>query len=444
MNNLRTFYTLVATQTLSLIGSRMTGIALGIWIFNETGNTTPLLLVAFFMTIPFMLGGSVAGVLADRFERRKLLMLSDFGQSLPTMALIASFSTGNFEIWQLYVAAIIQAAFATVQEPAFAASMTLLVPDEQRDRANAIRQLTGPTAGIIAPVVTGLVYSLIGVVGVMTIDLTTFLIAVGVVSLMYIPNPAQTAEGEQSSGSVWKEVASGFRFIWARPQLFVILIYCTLLNFLIAGPMELSIPYIKTLTGSETWVGTLMGVMNLGPILGGILLGIWGGTKPRIHTIMIGLLMTGAAVMLYGVVRTPLGLGLALFFLLLPIPIVNALFMSILQAKVPPDMQGRVFSVVMQMAMLATPLSFLVTGPLVDEFFEPAVGVGAWDMVEPLVGAEAGSGMGLLLFLAGGLLVFLTAAAYAHPKIRSMEADLPDYAAQPVFLQEDAVPAFGD
>jgi MFS family permease len=365
MNNLRTFYTLVATQTLSLIGSRMTGIALGIWIFNETGNTTPLLLVAFFMTIPFMLGGSVAGVLADRFERRKLLMLSDFGQSLPTMALIAGFSTGNFEIWQLYVAAIIQAAFATVQEPAFAASMTLLVPDEQRDRANAIRQLTGPMAGIIAPVVTGLVYSLIGVVGVMAIDLTTFLFA---------------------------------------------------------GPMELLIPYIKTLTGSETWVGTLMG--------------IWGGTKPRIHTIMIGLLMTSAAVMLYGVVRTPLGLGLALFFLLLPIPIVNALFMSILQAKVPPDMQGRVFSVVMQMAMLATPLSFLVTGPLVDEFFDPAVGVGAWEMVEPLVGAEAGSGMGLL--------IILTAAAYAHPKIRSMEADLPDYAAQPIFLLEDAVSAFGD
>lgn len=427
MNSLRTFYTLVATQTLSLIGSRMTGIALGLWIFNETGNTTPLLLVAFFVALPMLLGGSLAGVLADRFERRKLMMLADFGQSIPTLFLIFSFATDNFEIWQLYLAAIVQACFMTIQQPAFSASVTMLVPDDQRDRANAIMQLMGPMAGILAPVLTGLLYTLIGVAGIMTIDLLTFLTAVAVVALVKIPNPPKTSEGKHGEGSVFGEAKAGYQFLWARPTLLVLILYATLLNFFLAGPSELTIPYIKTITGSETWVGILMGVMNIGPILGAVALGVLGNRKSRIHPIMLGLLMTGAALILYGTMRTPLGLGLALFAMMLPIPVVNAMFMSILQTKVPPDMQGRVFAVVMQLAMLAMPLSFLITGPLVDEVLEPAVGTDTWELVEPIVGAQEGAGMGLLMVFVGGALTLLTTAAYAHPKIRHMEADLPSY-----------------
>ena len=206
------------------------------------------------------------------------------------------------------------------------------------------------------------------------------------------------------------------------------MVYAAFLNFLLSGPTSLNTPYIMTLVGTEAILGTLLGVLNVGIVTGGVVMGLWGGTRPRIHGIMVGLIFRGFWLLVYGLARTPWTLGLALFFLFFSNALVDASFMSILQLKVPPDMQGRVFALLFQMMYIANPLSLLLTGPLVDRVLEPAVDEPAWAVVAPLVGDQAGSGMGLLMVIAGGLIVVITAAVYASPKTRSMEADLPDYA----------------
>lgn len=167
--------------------------------------------------------------------------------------------------------------------------------------------------------------------------------------------------------------------------------------------------------------------MNAGIVVGGIIMGIWGGTRPRIHGIMIGLLLRATCLVFYGVVRSPVALGSALFFILLPNPLIDASFMSIMQLKVPPDMQGRVFALLFQMMQFATPLSLLVTGPLVDRVLEPAVGRAEWRIVAPLVGSQPGAGMSLVMVGAGSSLFLITLLVYLHPKVRSLESDLPDH-----------------
>jgi hypothetical protein len=145
--------------------------------------------------------------------------------------------------------------------------------------------------------------------------------------------------------------------------------------------------------------------------------------------LMVGGLYRASWLVVYGVARTPALLGLALFFVFFTNALVDASFMSILQLKVPPDMQGRIFSLLFQLMYIATPLALLLTGPLVDRVLEPAVGGPGWAIVAPLVGSRPGSGMGLLISAAGALIFLLTAFVYAWPKTRSIEADLPDYAA---------------
>src|SRR5215204_6070164 len=127
--NLRTFYTLILTQTFSQIGSRMTGLALGIYVYNQTGEATPLALVALFSFLPQALISSVAGVLADRWDRRYVMVISDAGQALGTLILLGTFLTGSFSLPLLYAITLIQAVFGVFQHPAFQASMTMLVPD---------------------------------------------------------------------------------------------------------------------------------------------------------------------------------------------------------------------------------------------------------------------------------------------------------------------------
>jgi MFS family permease len=425
--NLRTFYILIITQTFSLIGSRMTGLALGIYIFNQTGQATPLALVALFSFLPQVVAGGLAGALADRWDRRYVMMLSDAGQALGTVILLGSFLTGTFRVELLYVVTLIQAIFGVFQSPAFQASVTMLIPDDQRDRANAIQQLTNPAAGLIAPTLAGGLYGLVGVNGVIAFDLFTFGVAVVVVLLLRIPRPAQTEIGRAMQGSIWREAFGGLEFLWHWRTLFWVNLQLLLVNFFFAGSTVVITPYLLARTGSEAALGTVLSVLNAGMIVGGVIMGAWGGTKPRIHTILPGIAIAACFLILLGAGQTALMLGAAGFFMMIPPPMINASVMSLMQAKVPPDIQGRVFAAMGQMATLLIPLAYLLVGPLADQVFEPAVGKAGWERVAPLVGNSAGAGMGLMMVIAGVILVVTTTAVYLIPRVRHLEAELPDY-----------------
>lgn len=427
--NMRNFYILSVTQILSLVGSGMTNLAIGLWIFSETGNTTPLLLVGFFFWLPRMLGGSLGGVLADRFSRKKLIILGDTGQAIPTFFLMISFFTGNFAVWQLYGAALIQALFGLVQGPAWGASIAMLVPENQRPRANAIQQTIGPMAGFLAPSLAGIFYALIGVAGVLAIDLTTFLLAVVVISRLTIPQPEKTEESQETEGSIWQELRGGWQFLMTRRGLFILSLYFTFLNFVTSGIWRLMPAYLLVLTDSEETVGLLLSVSSFGLVTGGFLTMIWQGTDPRIHTILPALGLAAVGLLVFGTVRTPLSIAITLFFMMLPYKMTNALLSSIQQVKIPPDMQGRVFALLSQISTFALPITYLITGPIVDEILEPMVGTSSWDAFAPIVGNEAGAGMGLYIIICGILLLVGTVVVYSLPIVRNLEHDLPNYKA---------------
>jgi MFS family permease len=441
--HLRTFYLLTLTQVLSLIGSRMTHVAVGIWLFARYGQSTPLLLSGFFAALPLMVAGLLAGALADRWNRRKTLLASDAGQALGTLLLLLSFASGRFEIWHLYAVSFLQGALAMLQRPAMEASVTMLVPEQHRDRANAIRQMTGPAAGMIAPVITGFVYVLVGVTGVIVVDLLTFVVAVAALALVEIPQPQRSAPfsvggrvssspsraGGTERGRLWSDMRAGLAFLWQRKVMLALMVYAAALNFFLSAAISLNTPYLLTLTDGEETLGVLLGALNAGIVVGGVAMLAWGGTRPRIHGVMGGLLFRALWLAVYGLARTPPLLGAALFFVFFTNALVDGSFASILQLKVPPEMQGRVFATLFQMMYIANPLALALTGPLVDRVLEPAVGGPRWRWVAPLVGSQAGSGMGLLIVVAGAVIFLLTAGVYAWPRTRSLEADLPDYAA---------------
>ncbi len=440
-SSLRTFYILIVTQTISLIGSEMTSFAVSIWVFRESGNVTPLTLAAFFATVPRIIAPSIAGVLADRWDRRYVMVLADAGQAVGTLLLLLSFVSGAFELWHLYAVSALQAAFAMFQGPAFSASVTMLVPDEQRDRANAIQQMRGAAAGLLAPALGGALFAFIGAPGVMALDLFTFGVAIVVVALVRIPRPTQSAEGLAMQGALWREALVGFRYLWARRPLFIGVCTATMINFFLNAVGILITPYVLSITGSETTLGVLLSLFSAGALVGSLVMSAWGGTRPRVHTIFPGIVVTGLMFSALGVARSPFTLGLFGFCLMVPLPMVNAAFEAILQIKVPPDLQGRVFAAASQLAILFSPLAFLLSGPLADRVFEPAVGGEAWTPVVPLVGSQAGSGIGLMAVISGALVVIVTLAFYLLPDVRHMEATLPDYRASPAdTATQSAVP----
>lgn len=428
-SHLRAFYTLIFTQVISLIGSRMTGLALSIYLFNDTGNITPLALTALFQFLPQVIGASFAGVFADRYDRRLVMVLADTGQAVGTVLLLISVASGAFQVEHLYVIVFIQSLFGMFQAPAFTSSVTLMVPENHRNRANAIMQLTGPAAGVIAPAFAGGLYAAVGLQGVIAVDLLTFITATLIVLFTHIPRPQESEIGRELKGSIVREALGGFTFLWRMRTLFWVTIHISLVNFLFSGTTILLTAYILGRTGSEATLGLLLGIFNAGAILGGIIMGVWGGTKAHIHSILGGIIISGAFLIFTGMSRTAPAIAISLFLLMLPLPIVNAAAMGLMQAKVPPDIQGRVFAALGQLSTLLIPLSYLVVGPLADTVVEPSVGGAGWETVAPFVGDTAGSGYGLIMVIGGFFLVVTTALVYSIRSVRQLDTLIPDYQA---------------
>jgi DHA3 family macrolide efflux protein-like MFS transporter len=426
---LRIYYALVVTETVSLIGSQISGYAVSINVFRATGHATPLALVAFFSVTPSILFTGLAGALADRFDRRRLMLIANVGFTVCSGLLLLSFASDEFRLWHLYALTLGASVFATLERPAFQASVAMLVPDSHRDRANAIGQMTGSTAGVIAPAVAGMLYALVGVAGSITIDIASFIAAIAVLAIVRIPRPAETAEGLAMQTAVWRQTFDGFRHMAGRPALLGFCGYVSIVNFVASAALVLLTPYVLARTRSAQLFGVVLAVMNAGMIAGSLVISARGRIGSRMHTVMFAIVAAGLFIGLAGVARNAPTIGASLFLLSFALAFTNAPFWSMLQAKIAPDLQGRVFAAYMQVAMLLQPLAFVMAGPLADRVFEPARREPVWQSIVWLVGDRPGAGMGMMFVIAGALILALSLAVYAVPAVRHLETELPDHPA---------------
>jgi MFS family permease len=419
-------------QLISLLGTNMSRFALTIWAWEITGQATALALVGFFSFAPVVLVSPVAGALVDRLPRKLVLMLSDLAAGLSTLIVLMLYLTGNLEIWHLYVAGAFAGAFESFQFPAFSAAISTMLPKEQYGRANGLLSLAESVATIAAPVLAGLLLALIGIGGILLIDVITFVFAVSVLLFIFIPQPPRTAAGDEGRGSLWYEIVYGFRYILDRNSLLGIQLLFTASNLLGGIGLILMAPMILARTGNdELALATVQSFLGIGGVVGGLALSTWGGPKRRIHGVLLGFIGVSLCQAWLGAGQTLWVWAAASFGYMFIIPILNGSNQAIWQAKVAPDVQGRVFATRRMIAQITGPLGILIAGPLADQLFEPAMqgdtvlsAAFGW-----LVGTGPGAGMGLLIFLTGILGVLVGVLGYALPFIRNAEDILPDYEA---------------
>jgi hypothetical protein len=271
----------------------------------------------------------------------------------------------------------------------------------------------------------------IGLTGLFVIDIFTFAFAVGALLFVQIPQPERTEAGRVGAGNLWIESGYGFRYILRRPSLLGLQLVFTVGNFFASLGFVLLPALILARTGSnELVLGSVQSAGAVGGVLGGLAMSAWGGPKRKVHGVLGGWILASLfGEMLMGLgQRLPVWLVASFCFAFFA-PIINASNQAIWQAKVEPDVQGRVFSVRRLIAWLVMPLATLLAGPLADQVFEPAMQAGGWlaETFGWLVGTGSGAGMGLMLVFSGlgGALAGL--GGYAVGAIRDVEVILPDH-----------------
>jgi MFS family permease len=428
---MRAFLIVWFGQVISMLGSAMTTFALTIWAYELTGSATALALVSFFSFGPAILFSPIAGALVDRWNRKLVMMLSDLGAGVSTIAILILYSTGNLQIWHLYIAGAISGIFATFQWPAYSAAISTMLPKDQYARASGLLGLADSASNVFAPIFATALLVIIGISGVMIIDIVTFLFAVGTLLIIFIPQPEISSEGTQAKGNLFKESLYGFRYILQRPSLLALQLTFFFINLTGAFAYALVAPMLLARTGNnEAVLATVQSVGAIGGIVGGLLLSVWGGPKRRIHGILLG--MIGASLLghfLMGVGQVVVIWAIASFSRALFLPILNGSNQAIWQAKVAPDVQGRVFSARRMIAQVTGPVSILLAGPLADRVFEPAMRSGGSlaPIFGGLVGTGAGAGMALMFVIAGVASLAVGLVGYALPIIRNAEDLLPDH-----------------
>lgn len=429
--SMKTFMVIWVGQLISILGSGITGFGIGVWIFAETGDATPFALIALAYNLPRILLSPAAGSAADRYDRKKIMILADTGAALMTAVIAVLIFSDSLEVWHIYITAAFSSVFGSFQDPAYRASITMMVPKKDLARAGGIQQIGGAVQSILVPILAAGLYAAVGLKGVIIIDFVTYFFAVGALFLVHIPMPERVTDVEEAGAkpSMWRDAVFGWKYLRDRPGLFGLLWYYAAVNFFLNSSGVLWAPMILSF-GTEVELGVSQMSAGVGMLLGGLLMGTWGGPKKRrVWGVIITIALSSFGYLIASLQPNIYFVATGQFVIMFFIPISAALSQAVWQTKVAPDVQGRVFAIRSMIAYSMIPIANLMAGLLADNYFEPRMQAGgamADSALAGLIGVGAGRGIAVMFIISGVTLIVLSAVIFTRPKVRDVEEHLPD------------------
>jgi DHA3 family macrolide efflux protein-like MFS transporter len=398
---MRPFFVLWTGQSLSLIGSQAVQFAL-IWYLTErTGSAAILATATLLGLLPQVVLGPVIGALIDRWSRKAVMLAADGVVAAASLVLAGMFAAGIADVPHVLALLLVRALGGAFHAPAMTASTTLMIPEKHLTRVQGLNQSVQGLLNVVGAPLGALLLAVLPMTGVMMVDVGTALLAIVPLLFIRVPRPSRSVvDGDEESAprSVWADAVEGFRYLARRRGLATLIAMSALINALLVPAFSLlPLLVLQRLNGGAVQFGWLSSSFGVGLIAGGIVLGIWGGFRRRIVTMLVGMIGLGLAVIAVGV--TP---AASLVWALVSVtcvgvivPLINGPGQAILQATVAPDYQGRVFTLGTSLATAVAPLGLLVAAPVAE-----VVGVAVWY----LAGGATCVAMGIAGFFAPPLM----------------------------------------
>ncbi|MFI7056323.1 amino acid adenylation domain-containing protein [Streptosporangium canum] len=422
--DLRRFYTVAAGQTVSLLGAALTSFALGVWAYQESGRVLDYALVSMLALLPSLLAAPLGGAVADRVDRRRVMLVCDGVSAAATAILVILLWLGRLEVWQVGIIAGLLSLVTAFHRPAYLAAVAQLVPKPYLMQANAVANLGTGLGMLIGPLGGAALIALVGLHGVVAVNIVTFLAGLGTLLLVRFPDRL-FHRLEESFGQA---IVGGWRFLVRRRPLMIMIGFFVVMNYLNMLALAVTVPAVLSF-GDVAGVGAVTATQGVGAVLGSLVMVFWGGTERRAIGMVGFVIGFGAGVLLVGLRPS---LALAAFGGLMSwvfLTVLNAHWLALIQLKVGLELQGRVLATNQMLAVSMTPLAFLTAPTLADDVFGPLLvpgGALADTLVGDVVGVGPGRGVGLLLVVCGALLMLWGALGLWYRPLRRMEDALPD------------------
>jgi MFS transporter, DHA3 family, macrolide efflux protein len=349
------------------VGSAVVEFALAWYLTRETGRATVLATALLVALLPPIILGPFIGPLIDRWDRKKIMIISDGSIALMTLGLVVLFYTDTIQIWHIYVAMVGRSVGQTFQGPAMQAAVANIVPEKHLTRAAGLSQTLNGIINIAAPPAGAFLMEAVPMQSVLSVDIITAALAIGCLIFIKIPHPERTTLSIKLN--ILGDMGQTLRYMWStfgiRIMVLMVSVYC-----FFATPAYNLFPMLvnKHLGGDVLKLGWLNMVFGVGMIAGGLALGTWGGFKKRILTSATGSAAQGLLMIVLGFITVKLfPMAMVCNFLLgVGVSFASAPLSAILNSVVAKDMQGRVFSTMGAVSSAMVPLGLAVSGPLAD------------------------------------------------------------------------------
>lgn len=410
IKQLKPYLLLWSTQTFSSLGSGMTSYALVLWLYLRSGSALGTALLSVCSYAPYVIMSIFAGVLSDRWNKKRTMLVCDLLAALSTVAVFLLIKTDVLNVWHLYILNALNGLMNTVQQPASEVAATLLIPKDYYQKTGGLRSFSQSLNSILIPVLATALFAFGGIDTVIVIDLITFAVAF-LTLLFFIKIPESKAQRQKPEKLL---TAARYGLLWLRnnPLILTLIFYLACIN-LVASVHDAVLPamILSISNGGETVLGIVNTSVGIATLLGSVLVTVLPAPKNRVRVVSLTLLISMSSenfLLAFG--RSPIVWCVGAVLGWLVIPIMNANLDVIFRSTIPVDMQGRVYSCRNTLQFFTIPVGFLTGGLLVDRVFEPLMSAQPTSsLLVSLFGETKGSGAAMLFSVIGfvGVLICL-------------------------------------
>jgi MFS family permease len=416
----RSFMLIWAAQLVARVGNGLTPFGLSVYVYQQTGLSTSVAVVTMAGFLPAMLLAPLGGVLADRVDRRLLMILGGAFSAVGLLALLLAFRSGAASVPVICACLAFGSVFTSVIDPAYRATATDLLAPGQYARAGGLTQLASASQFLVSPALAGLLMAWSGVALVIVADIAAM--TATTVCMLLIRRTIRTRK-RAPRGGVWADLRFGVAFLARNRDVTVLVLLMTLVTFCMGSLQTLFTPMLLDLS-SERTLGIVRSATAVGMVAASLAIGVLDTGHRHVRSIVTALAVGGVAVVLMGATTSVLLVAALAFVFFMTLPPLNTSVEVLARSSIPNATQGRVWGLIGLVSQLGYLVAYAVAGVLADAVFNPLlVPDGALaGSVGTLIGTGPSRGIGLMLMVVGALLVVLAVVVSRVKGMRTMEA----------------------
>lgn len=416
---MKKFLLIWSGELISSIGSGMTAFALSVYVYQTTGSAAYVSLITLLAYLPTMVLSPLGGVLADRYDRRLLMIIGDLFSGLGLAYVLWNIQIGTDSMLPIFIGVTFNAVFVALLEPSFRATITELLTEEEYAKASGLVQIAGNARFLISPALAGILLAVADIRLILLLDIGTFLITVTTVAIV---RKSVGKAGRTEKQSIGRELRLGYAEINKNKGIRTLIILMAFVCFFVGILQTLTSPMVLAVSDAET-VGFMESLCAVGMLLGSVFIGMLGIKKNYSTVLSVAGIFSGIFIALTGVNKSIFVTGAGVFLFFLALPFMNTSADVLIRKNIPNEIQGRVWGIISLLSQTGTVLAYALSGVLADYVFEPLLSEnGALaGSIGGLIGTGTGRGIGFMLILSGICIIPAAFAIGRSKSIRSLQ-----------------------